>query len=88
MKTADVKSSTYIHFNKFEVGDHVGLPKHKTFLKRVTLKIDLREILWLKKFRILCRGHVISNLSGEEIVGTFYKKKLQKTIKKGLEWKK
>ena len=88
MKTADVKSSTYIHFNKFEVGDHVGLPKYKTFLQRVTLKIDLRKILWLKKFRILCRGHVISNLSGEEIVGTFYEKKLQKTIKKGLEWKK
>ena len=31
--------------------------------------------------------YVISDLTGEEIVGTFYKKELQKQIKKSLESK-
>ena len=34
------------------------------------------------------RMHVISDLNGEEIVGTFYEKELQKTNKKSLELKK
>ena len=33
-------------------------------------------------------AHVIDDLNGEEIVGTFYKKELQKKIKKSLELKK
>ena len=36
----------------------------------------------LKKLKILCCGHVISDLNREEIVGTFYKNKLQKTYQK------
>ena len=30
----------------------------------------------------MCRGHIIRDLKGEEIVGTFYKKELQKTNEK------
>ena len=30
----------------------------------------------------------VSDLSGEEITGTFYQKELQKLVKKNLEWKK
>ena len=30
----------------------------------------------------MCRGHVISDLKDEEIVGTFHKKELQKTNQK------
>ena len=33
------------------------------------------------------RTYVISDLTGEEIVGTFYKKELQKQMKKSLESK-
>ena len=37
------------------------------------------EVLWLKKLKILFHGHVINDLNGEEIIGTFYEKELQKT---------
>ena len=36
----------------------------------------------LKKLKILCRVHIFSDLKGEEIVGTFYKKELQKKNQK------
>ena len=36
----------------------------------------------LKKLKILCRVHIFSYLNGEEIVGTFYKKELQKKNQK------
>ena len=45
-------------------------------------QIDQKTILWLRKSKILCRGHVISDLNGEKIVGTFYEKELQKTNQK------
>ena len=32
--------------------------------------------------------YAISDLNGEEIIGTFYEKELKKTNKKNLEWKK
>ena len=50
----------------------------KIFLEKVTLQIGLKRFLWLKRLKILCHGHtVISDLTKEEIVGLFYKNKLQ-----------
>ena len=65
MKPIDVKSSTYIDFNKndneedtkFEVGDHIRMSKYKTFLQKFTFQIVLKNFLCLKKSKILCRGH-------------------------------
>ena len=37
-----------------------------------------KKLLLLNKLKILCCGHVISDLNGEEIVGTSYKKELKK----------
>ena len=37
--------------------------------------------MWLKKSKILCRGHAINDLSGEEIFGKFYQNFLQKSQK-------
>ena len=37
--------------------------------------------MWLKKLKIRCHGH-ITDLNGEEIIGKFYEKKLQKTNQK------
>ena len=51
-------------------------------MQKVTLKIGRRKCLLLEKLKVLCRGHVISDLSGEEIIGTFYEKELQKTNQK------
>ena len=52
------------------------------FLQKAMFQIGLRKFLWLKKLKILCRGHVINDFNAEEIVGTFYKKELQKTNQK------
>ena len=34
--------------------------------------------MWLKKLKILWCGHIVNYLTGEEIVGAFYEKELQK----------
>ena len=54
----------------------------KTFWQKTIFQIGLKKLLWLKKQKIMCRGHVISDLKDEEIVGTFHKKELQKTNQK------
>ena len=54
-------------------------------------QINLMKVLWLKELKALCHGHIISDFKSEEIVGTFYKKEMQKKkkkIKKILELKK
>ena len=61
------------------VDDHVRISKYKKFLQKVTFHIGLKKILWLKKLKILCRGHVIEDLNGEEILEMLYERELQKT---------
>ena len=51
----------------------------KLFLQKFTFEIGLRNFLLLKKFKIL---FIIRGLKGEEIIGTFHKKELQKTNQK------
>ena len=72
----------------------------KTFLQKITLQIDLKKFLRLKKLKILCRGHMLLMILTEKlehcwnigkywkIVGTFFEKELQKQIKNNLELKK
>ena len=43
------------------------------------LLIGQKKFLWLKKLKILYDGHVINDLNGEEITGSFCEKELQKT---------
>ena len=40
------------------------------------------KVLLVVKLKIWLHGHVINDLNGEEITGTFYEKELQKTNKK------
>ena len=55
----------------------------KLFLQKVVLQIGLKKLLWLKKVNNAVPGtYVIKDLNGEEIVGTFYKKELQKSNQK------
>ena len=87
MKIVDVKSSTYINFNKennkegrkFKVGDHVRLSKHKNTFAKGYVRNWSNTIPWT---------YVISDINGEKIVGMFYEKELRKTIQKNLELKK
>ena len=90
MNHVDVKSSTYIDLDKennnegpkFKVGDHVRISKYKNIFAKGYAPNWSEKFLSLKKLKMLYRGYVISDLKGEEFVGTFYEKELQKTNQK------
>ena len=96
IKPVDVKSSTYIDSSKENNNKIVNLKlvalleyqNIKIFLKKFTFQIDLESFLWLKKFKILCCGHVISDLNGEKIMEHYTKTNCKKQIKNSLELKK
>ena len=85
MKFTYVKSSININFGienykknpKFEVGSHVRISKYKTFLQKVMLQISPKKVTKT----VMCT-YIIEDLNGEEIVGQFYKRELQKTNQK------
>ena len=88
MKPVDVKDNTYIDFEKevndkdpkFKIGDHVRISKYKnTFAKGYTPNWS-EEVSVIKKVKnTVPWTYVINDLNGEEIIGTFYEKELQKT---------
>ena len=87
MKPIDVKDNTYVDFgkevndnnSKFKVGDHVRISKYKNiFAKRYTPNWS-EEIFVIKEIKnTVPWTYVINDLNGEEIIGTFYEKELQK----------
>ena len=61
----------------------------KIFLQKVTLEIDLKKFLLLKKLKILCRGHMLLMiLTEKKLLELFTKNNCKKQIKKILELKK
>ena len=87
MKPVDVKDNTYIDFKKeinkdpkFKVGDHVRISKHKNIFTKGYTSNWSEEVFVVKKVRdTVPWTYVINDLNGEEIIGTFYEKDLQKT---------
>ena len=88
MKPADVKDNTYIDFKKeindkdpkFKVGDHVRISKYKNIFAKGYMPNWSEEILVIKKIKnIVPWTYVITDLNGEEIIGTFYENELQGT---------
>ena len=87
MEPVDFKDDTYIDFKKevsdkdpkFKVGDHVRISKCKNiFAKGYTP--NWSEVFVIKKVKnTVPQTYVINDLNGEEILGTFYEKELQKT---------
>ena len=68
---------------KFKVGDHVRISKYKNIFAEGYTPNWSEEIFVLKKIKnTVSRTYVINDLNGEEIVGTFYEKGLQKTSQK------
>ena len=68
---------------KFKVGDHVGISKYKnTFAKGYTPKCSEEVPVVSKTKNTVPWTYVINDLNGEEIIGTFYEKELQKTNQK------
>ena len=87
-KPVDVENNTYIDFKndvndvdpKFKVGDHVRISKCKNIFAKGYMPNCPEEIFVIKKVKtIVTWAYVINDLNGEEIIGTFYKKELQKT---------
>ena len=88
MKAIDVKDNTYINTDKeinnkdpkFKVGDHVRILKYKNIFAKGYTSNWSEEVLAIKKVKnTVPWTYVINDLNGEEIIGTFYEKELQKT---------
>ena len=88
MKPVDVKDNTYIDFKKevndkdpkFKVGDHVRISKYKNIFAKGYTPNWSEEVFIVSKIKnTIPWTYVINDLNGEEIIGTFYEKKLQKT---------
>ena len=88
MTPIDVKSDSFAECNeesnekdlKFKVGDHVRISKYKNIFGKGYAP-NWRDFCCEKK-KTVPWTYVISDLNGEEIVGSFYKKELRKTNQK------
>ena len=87
MKPIDVKDNTYINADKeinnkdpkFKVGDRVRISKYKNILAEGYMPNWSEEFVIKKVKNTVPWTYVINYLNGEEIIGTFYEKELQKT---------
>ena len=88
MKPNDVQDNTYINADKeinnkdpkFKVGYRVRISKYKTIFAKGYTPIWSEEVFVIKKVKnTVPWTYVINDLNGEEIIGTFYEKELQKT---------
>ena len=88
MKPIDVKDNAYINIDKkvnnkdpkFKVGDHVRISKYKNIFAKGYTPYWPEEIFVIKGIKnTVPWTYVINDLNGEEIIGTFYEKELQKT---------
>ena len=91
IKPIDVKNNTYIDSSKevngkdpeLKVGDHVRISKYKNIFAKGYTPNWSEEVFVIKKVKnTVPWTYVINDLNGEEIIGTFYEKELQKTNQK------
>ena len=91
MKSIDVKSDSFTEYNeesnekdpKFQIGDHVRISKYKNTFAKEYISNWSDDIFVIKKVEnIVPWTYVISDLNGEEIIGSFHEKDLQKTNQK------
>ena len=92
MKPADVKDNTYIESielnsnkevndkdPKFKVGDHVRISKYKNIFAKGYMPNWSEEVFIINKIKnTIPWTYVINDLNGQEIIGTFYERELQK----------
>ena len=88
MKPIGVKDNTYINTSKeinnkdpkVKVGDRVRISKYKNIFAKGYMPNWSEEVFVIKKNKnTIPWTYVINDLNGEEIIGTFYEKELQKT---------
>ena len=91
MKPVYFKDNTYIDVTKevndedpkFKVGDHVRTSKYKNIFAIGYTQNWSEEVFVVSKIKnTVPWTYVINDLNGEEIIGTFYQKELQKSNKK------
>ena len=91
MKPVNVKPGRYFDFNKennkeglkFKVGYHISISKYKNIFAKGYVPNWYEEFFVITKVKnSVPWTYVISDLKGEEIVGTLYEKELQKTNQK------
>ena len=91
MKPIDVKDNTYIDFEKevndkdpkFKVGDYVRISKYKNIFAKGYMPNWSEEVFIISKIKNTVPWTcVVNDLNGEEIIGTFYEKELQKINQK------
>ena len=91
MKPIDVKNDSFAEFNeesnekdpKFKIDDHVRISKYKNNFAKGYAPNWSEEIFIIKKIKnTVPWTDVISDLNGEEIIGSFYEKELQKANQK------
>ena len=91
VKPFDVKDNTYIDFEKevsnkdpkFQVGDYVRISKYKNIFAKGYMPNWSKGVFIISKIKnTVPWTYVINDLNGEEIIGTFYEKELQKTDQK------
>ena len=91
MKPVDVKDDTYIDIEKevndrdpkFKVGDHIRISKYKNVFAKGYTPNRSEEVSVISKIKnTVPWTYVVNDLNGEEIIGTFYEKELQKTNQK------
>ena len=88
IKPIHVKSDSFAEYNeesnekdpKFKVGDYVRISKYKNVFAKGYKRNWSEEVFVISKIKnTVAWTYVISDLSGEEIIGSFYEKELQKT---------
>ena len=93
MKPIDIKDNTYINTDKeindkdpkFKVGDRIRISKYKNIFAKGYTPNWSEEVFVIKKVKnTVPWTYVINDLNGEEIMGTFYEKELQKTSGKDM----
>ena len=91
MKPVDAKDSTYIDFKKevndkdrkCKVRDNVKISEYKNiFAKRYIPNWSEEDFVIKKVKNTVPWTYIINYLNGEEIIGTFHEKELQKTNQK------
>ena len=93
----DVTNDSYAEYNKyfnkkgpkFKVGDHVRISKYKKIFAKGYVPNWSEEVFIVNKIKnTVPWTYTISDLNGEQIIGSFYEKELQKTNQKEFKIKK
>ena len=78
-----MKKKLIIKIQNFKVGDYVRISKYTNIFAKGYMSNWSEEVFIINKIKnTVPWTYVINDLNGEEIIGTFYEKELQKTNQK------